>query len=197
MKKIGVFGGTFDPVHIGHIEKADEALLKLDLDSVLWVVSGEPWMKTGRPISAARHRVEMVKIAISGKADMEVSDIEITRGGPSHTVDTLLQLNKAYPENELTLLVGSDLIKKFDQWKSINTVLSLAKLAIFVRTENEIDLGNVQRLHPDANERISVLRGEIIEVTSSRIRELASRNESISPYVPKGIENYIIENKLY
>ena len=110
MKKIGIFGGTFDPIHNGHIYKAEEALAKLNLDELIWVVAGNPWMKSREPLSAAKHRLEMVNIAIQGKAKMKLTDIEVNLKGPTYTIDTLKDLTNRNPGDELVLLVGSDLI---------------------------------------------------------------------------------------
>ena len=192
MKKIGVFGGTFDPVHNGHIAKAEEALVKLQLDHVLWVVAGDPLMKSTEQLSHSRHRLEMVKIAINGKANMQLSDMEVTRKGQTYTVDTLKDLQRRNPQDELTLLIGSDLIEKFDQWKSHKLILSLAKLAIFTRTDSHRDINENSSLCKSSNHRTEFLSGPKIDISSTLIRETILHKLSVSKYVPKLIENYII-----
>jgi nicotinate-nucleotide adenylyltransferase len=197
MKKIGVFGGTFDPVHNGHISKAQEALVKLKLDQVLWVVAGDPWMKSSEPLSDAKHRLEMIKIAIDGNSQMQLSDMEIRRKGPTYTVDTLKDIQSRNPHDELTLLVGSDLIQNFDQWKSPDEIFSLAKLAIFTRTAGAGDTQKIVGLYKSKDHRLEILSGPTIDVSSTLVRKAVSRRLSISEYVPKAVEKYIIENKLY
>ena len=197
MKKIGVFGGTFDPVHNGHISKAEEAFVKLKLDQVLWVIAGDPWMKSTEQLSHSRHRLKMVKIAIEGKANMQLSDMEVSRKGPTYTVDTLKDLKRRNPQDELTLLIGSDLIEEFDQWKSNELILSLAKLAIFTRTDSRKEINEILGLSKIGDHRTEILSGPKIDISSTLVRETISHKLSVSKYVPKSVEKYIMQNKLY
>ena len=197
MKKIGIFGGTFDPIHNGHIYKAEEALAKLNLDELIWVVAGNPWMKSREPLSAAKHRLEMVNIAIQGKAKMKLTDIEVNRKGPTYTIDTLKDLTNRNPGDELVLLVGSDLIQEFDQWKYPDEILSLSKLAVFTRKTTVKDTWKMTDFYKTMGHKLEVLCGPIIDISSTAIRDRVISKASISEYVPKAIEKYIIENKLY
>ena len=197
MKKIGIFGGTFDPIHNGHIYKAEEALAKLNLDELIWVVAGNPWMKSREPLSAAKHRLEMVNIAIQGKAKMKLTDIEVNRKGPTYTIDTLKDLTNRNPGDELVLLVGSDLIQEFDQWKYPDELLSLSKLAVFTRKTTVKDTWKMTDFYKTKGHKLEVLCGPIIDISSTAIRDRVISKASISEYVPKAIEKYIIENKLY
>ena len=197
MKKIGIFGGTFDPIHNGHIYKAEEALAKLNLDELIWVVAGNPWMKSREPLSAAKHRLEMVNIAIQGKAKMKLTDIEVNRKGPTYTIDTLKDLTNRNPGDELVLLVGSDLIQEFDQWKYPYEILSLSKLAVFTRKTTVKDTWKMTDFYKTKGHKLEVLCGPIIDISSTAIRDRVISKASISEYVPKAIEKYIIENKLY
>ena len=197
MKKIGIFGGTFDPIHNGHIYKAEEALAKLNLDELIWVVAGNPWMKSREPLSAAKHRLEMVNIAIQGKAKMKLTDIEVNRKGPTYTIDTLKDLTNRNPGDELVLLVGSDLIQEFDLWKYPDEILSLSKLAVFTRKTTVKDTWKMTDFYKTKGHKLEVLCGPIIDISSTAIRDRVISKASISEYVPKAIEKYIIENKLY
>ena len=197
MKKIGIFGGTFDPIHNGHIYKAEEALAKLNLDELIWVVAGNPWMKSREPLSAAKHRLEMVNIAIQGKAKMKLTNIEVNRKGPTYTIDTLKDLTNRNPGDELVLLVGSDLIQEFDQWKYPDEILSLSKLAVFTRKTTVKDTWKMTDFYKTKGHKLEVLCGPIIDISSTAIRDRVISKASISEYVPKAIEKYIIENKLY
>ena len=197
MKKIGIFGGTFDPIHNGHIYKAEEALAKLNLDELIWVVAGNPWMKSREPLWAAKHRLEMVNIAIQGKAKMKLTDIEVNRKGPTYTIDTLKDLTNRNPGDELVLLVGSDLIQEFDQWKYPDQILSLSKLAVFTRKTTVKDTWKMTDFYKTKGHKLEVLCGPIIDISSTAIRDRVISKASISEYVPKAIEKYIIENKLY
>tara|TARA_Y100000590_G_scaffold218651_1_gene247692 strand:+ start:14356 stop:14955 length:600 start_codon:yes stop_codon:yes gene_type:complete len=197
MKNIGIFGGTFDPIHNGHIYKAEEALDKLKLDELLWVVAGNPWMKSRKPLSAAKHRLEMVSIAIEGKAKMKLSDIEVNRKGLTYTIDTIKEIKKTNPQDKLTLLIGSDLLKEFDHWKSPKEILSVSRIAVFTRAEIAKGTWQTEDFSKIKGHKVDILSGPIIDISSTFIRDKVMRKASISEYVPKAIEKYIIENKLY
>jgi len=115
--KIGVLGGTFDPIHKGHLIVAEEARNRLNLDEVLFVPAGEPWLKAGRPISDAEHRVQMVRLAIANKPYFKLSTMEIERPGPSYTVDTIAELQTQLDrEDELFFVLGWGNLVELPQW---------------------------------------------------------------------------------
>ena len=132
-ERIGVFGGTFDPVHIGHLVAAVNARHRLGLDRVLLVVANHPWQKHDRAVSAAAHRLEMVEAATAGVDGLEASAVEIERGGDSYTADTLETLAAARPAPELFLVVGADVVGDLPTWRRVEVVRSLATLAVVTR----------------------------------------------------------------
>lgn len=131
--RIGVFGGTFDPVHMGHLVAAVNARHALDLDRVLLVVAGQPWQKAPGPVAPARLRHEVVAAAVADQDGLEASDLEVTRGGPSYTADTLETLGRLYPGAELFLIVGADVADELDSWERIGACRPLATLVVVNR----------------------------------------------------------------
>ncbi|HEX7277494.1 MAG TPA: nicotinate-nucleotide adenylyltransferase [Acidimicrobiales bacterium] len=132
-QRLGVLGGTFDPVHVGHLAAAVNARAALHLDRVLLVVANQPWQKAGRPITAAEDRLAMVEAAVAGRPGLEASRLEIDRGGDTYTADTLEQLHAEDPERALYLVVGSDVAADLDSWERPDVVARLAILAVVGR----------------------------------------------------------------
>lgn len=131
--RIGVFGGTFDPVHVGHLVAAVNARHALDLDRVLLVVAGQPWQRSPGPVAPARQRQQVVAAAVAGQDGLEASDLEVTRGGPSYTADTLEALGRMYPGAELFLIVGADVADELDSWERAEACRALATLVVVNR----------------------------------------------------------------
>ncbi len=133
-ERIGVFGGTFDPPHVGHLVTAVGVRHALGLDRLLLVVANEPWQKVGsRPISPARDRMAMVEAAVAGVSGLEACALEIERGGPSYTADTLVDLGDRHPGAELVLVLGADAAAGLDTWERVEEVRALASLAVVDR----------------------------------------------------------------
>ncbi len=133
MKRLGVFGGTFDPPHVGHLVTAVNVLHELHLDRVLLVVANDPWQKAGLPVSPAADRLAMVEAAVADVGGLEATGIEIDRGGPSYTADTLAELHRREPEAELFLIMGSDAAHLLDTWERVEEVRDLATLVVVNR----------------------------------------------------------------
>lgn len=131
--RIGVFGGTFDPVHVGHLVAAVNARHALDLGRVLLVVANQPWQRTAGPLAAAADRLAVVAAAVADQDGLEASDLEITRGGPSYTADTLETLCGLFPEAELFLIVGADVADQLDTWERLDACRELATLVVVNR----------------------------------------------------------------
>jgi len=131
--RIGVFGGTFDPVHVGHLVAAVGVRHALRLDRVLLVVANQPWQKRDRGVSPAAHRLEMTAAAVAGVDGLEASDLEIERGGESFTADTLEALAAADPERELFVVVGADVVAELSSWRRADVAAGLATLAVVNR----------------------------------------------------------------
>lgn len=193
----GVMGGTFDPVHRGHIELAEHAQRQLGLDEVLWIPAGEPWRKGGRKLTAARHRLVMVEIAIEAEPTWSASTIEIDRPGPTYTVDTLEELHARNEPDRLTLIVGQDAVEDLPQWRRPDRIIALADLAVAVRGERKLSAAELDGLVPGLSRRVTWLDMPLLPFSSTQIRDLAARGLPLSGFVPEGVEAYIREHRLY
>ena len=182
--RIGLLGGTFDPIHNGHIAIAKTAIKQLKLDKLLLIPAGNPWQKS--EFSDSKHRLKMVKKAGNDLEKVEVSDIEVNKTGPTYTFETLQELHKKYPNSELILILGSDAIAGFDTWKEPNLVKTLARIYVVQRAGDFTQDWHFDRIQMPP-----------IEISSTEIRERVKNNESISELVPKSVNEYISANGLY
>jgi nicotinate-nucleotide adenylyltransferase len=193
--KLGVFGGTFDPVHVGHLVLAEAAREQLGLDQVLWMPAGDPWRKREQDVSQAKHRIELVRIAIADNPAFKLRTDEVVRQGPSYTVDTLSALKTEFHAH-LFLLIGEDALWDLPGWKSPEKIVRLATLAVAGRgaEQPQPDL-------PDPLVRMLArpvwIQMPRIEVSSTDIRRRTGACESIRYLVPAGVEDYIRQTGLY
>ena len=190
-ERLGVFGGTFDPPHIGHFVVAVNSLHALSLDRVLLVVSNVPWQKVGqRPVTPAEDRLAMVTAGIDDQVGLEASDLEIRLGGESSTVVTLGHLRRRDPHGQIFLIVGADAAAGLHTWRRHEELADLASLVIVERAGDdaaEIDWpGPVRRL-----------RVPRIDVSSSEVRRRISAGEPIDYLVPAGVASVVGERLLY
>jgi len=190
--KMGILGGTFDPPHFGHLVLAQELAEKLKLDKVLFIPSAVPPHKTGNNISSFKHRFDMTKRAISGNKLFSISDIELKREGPSYTVDTIKQLKRIYPQTQLFLLTGSDILEEILSWKDPQEIYELAKVVIGLRPGfDKIDQTN------EFGKRSQIIEITSLDISSTSIRHKMEMGESIRYLVPTEVEHYIRHQKLY
>ncbi|HEX7364363.1 MAG TPA: nicotinate-nucleotide adenylyltransferase [Dehalococcoidia bacterium] len=196
---IGVLGGTFDPVHSGHLVIAEEARLRFDLNKVLFVPAGQPWLKTNREITLAVHRVEMVKLAIAGNASFELLPIEIDRPGPSYSVDTVAALQqKLGPGAKIFFLIGWDSLAELPEWHDPARLIQLCKLVAVTRPGlSRPDLKSLETSVPGITQSVVWLDIPPINISSSDIRDRVVQGLSIHDLMPDNVESYIAENKLY
>jgi nicotinate-nucleotide adenylyltransferase len=190
--KIGVFGGTFNPPHLGHLIVAESARESLNLDRVLLIPCASPPHKSPGALADAHCRLEMVKLAASGNTHFEASDLEIERGGKSYTVDTLRALTVLYPHAELYLLIGIDNLLDLHTWKEPEEIISLSEVVAINRPG--FDPANVRK---DYLRRVTFLRYPSIDISSSEIRRKAKMGKSIKYLVPTAVESYILKHGAY
>ena len=197
--KIGVLGGTFDPVHVGHLVVAEEVRAQLELSEILFVPAGQPWLKANSPVSAAEHRVEMVRLAIWDKPYFRLSTMEVERTGPSYTVDTLLELQAQLgTETELLFILGWDNLDQLPQWREPARLIQLCRLVAVPRIGCPIpDLDSLDSVLPELSPRVILLGQPCIDISSSVIREKVAQGLSIHHLVPEPVEKYIKQHKLY
>ena len=199
--KIGILGGTFNPIHIGHLILAQSAVEAHDLAKVLFIPCGIPPHKDASSLIPAQDRMAMVQAAIEGDLRFEASDIEIRRSGISYAVDTVAQLRELYAEAEFFFIIGADTLSELHQWKSIYTLLSLCRFVAFGRPGFDAARLGREGLHldPPWPERLidSIATGRQVDVSSSDIRYRVAEGMSIRYWVPREVEMYIAEHGLY
>lgn len=190
--RTGIFGGTFDPVHNGHLAAAQAALELLGLERVMFVPAGRPPHKPGRRLTAARHRLAMVRLAVRGNRRFVVSRAEMGRHGPCFTADTLEGLDPTKGRARLHLLIGMDQAEMLDTWKRPEKIFALAEVDVLSRPGH-----SPQGIPPRWRGRVRIIEIPGLDISSSRIRLLVSRGRSIEYLVPKPVAGYIARHRLY
>ena len=196
-ERIGVFGGTFDPVHIGHLIVATELRFALALDRVLFVPAGRPPHKTGQEVSPDEHRLAMLELALADAPGFEISRVDIDRVGPSYTVDTLAILRQELDSAALVFLMGEDSLRDLPTWRDPNGIAKLAELGVARRPAVAYDLGEVLRAVPAARGRIHLVEVPEIGIAASDLRRRVASGHPISYQVPRTVESYIYEHGLF
>ena len=200
--RLGIFGGTFDPVHFGHLALAEECLAAANLDELWLVPAASPPHKCGKKLSRFDQRKEMLELAIAGNEKFKVEPMEADRPGPSFTIDTLEEIQKRKPNDELFLIIGGDSALEFSTWKDPAKIASLATIIVRIRpgfsmpTEQEFisRLGKELGVPPKV---IFVAGPPFLDVSSSLLKERVSNNKSIRYLLPRAVEVYIQQKKLY
>jgi len=194
---IGVLGGTFDPIHIGHLVIAEEARIKLGFHEVLFVPAGQPWFKRDRDITPAVHRLAMVRCAIADNPYFKICTLEVEQTGPSYTVDTLTMLQKQLgSETSLFFILGRDTLAELPLWKEPKKLVQLCRLVFPPRIGSK-DLRHLETAIPGLRDKIIQLDMPVIGISSSEIRQRISHGLPIHYLVPAEVEKYITENKIY
>ena len=197
--KIGIFGGTFDPIHLGHLMVAEEARVLLDLDEVIFIPAGQPWFKSEEYVTDMKHRLAMVECATAANPYFSVSDIETTRSGPTYTVETLKELRKNYScEDRLYFIIGVDSLRELDRWQHPEQLFELAKLVGVYRPGHEdFDPESLNVITPGASSNVVMLDGPLVEISATDLRHRVATGVSIRYRVPESVEAYIREHGLY
>ena len=196
---IGVLGGTFDPIHMGHLIVAEEAKVRLKLAEVLFVPAGLPWLRVNSPLSVAEHRVQMVRLAIGDKPYFKLSTTEIERAGPSYTVDTIAELKgQLGAEDELFFILGWDCLAELPKWREPSRLIAMCRLVAVPRVGSPApDLNSLEASIPGLVERVILLDKPRVDISASEIRDRVARGLSIEHLVPEPIARYIGEQGLY
>lgn len=194
----GVLGGTFDPIHYAHLAIAEAARERLGLDGILFVPAGVPPHKPERPITSAPARSAMVELAIADNPRFRLSRIELDRAGPSYTVDTIAELRRARPGDELTLILSAEALGGFLTWRDPERLVALCRIAVLPRAGYRIPgRAWVAEHFPGAEERFVFLDGPELSYSASYIRAEAAAGRSIRYLVPPAVDDYIREHDLY
>ena len=200
MTRIGVLGGSFDPPHVGHLAIAEEARLRLSLDRIVFVPAGLQWMKVGRDVASGEDRIQMVRLATASNAAFQVSDLEVTRPGPSYTVDTLTRLRQQEgADTDFTFILGQDAMADLLEWSRPEELIALCTLAVMPRVDAApLDLEGMERHLPGLRDRVVMLdEAPRLEISSSTLRARLGRGESVRYLVPDAVADYIEERGLY
>ena len=197
--KIGILGGTFDPIHNGHLKIAEAARKKLGLNEVYFMPAAKTPLKEGISISAVKRRVEMVRLAIAGKPHFKLSTIELDRPGPSYTADTIAELRKKLgAETELYFIIGWDSLSQFARWREPARIIRMCRLVAVPRPGYTMpDAKALEAAIPGMSESLIVLDKPEIAISATEIRERVARGQSIRRLVPEEVAGYIQKNGLY
>lgn len=196
---IGVLGGTFDPIHHGHIIVAKETIARLNLAEVLFIPAGQPWLKADSPISVAAHRVQMVHLAIAREPHFKLSTMEVERAGPSYTVDTIAELQAQLGRgDELFFILGWDNLAQFPKWREPARLIKMCYLVAVPRPGYPLpDLGSLEAAIPGLSQRLILLDEPEVDIGSTEIRERVGQGLSVRHLVPEAVDEYIRQHKLY
>ena len=197
--RVGLVGGTFDPIHVGHLAMGEEARVQLELDRVLFLPAGQPWMREGEQLTPARHRVEMVKLAISSNPYFQVCLEEIDRAGPTYTVDTLeALLEEMGTRTVIYFIVGQDAMRQFHRWKEPDRLLDLSHLVMVERPgHQDFNCAELTARFPAAKEKAQVLSMPLMGVSSTEVRRRAAAGVSLRYLIPEAVAEYIEKQCLY
>jgi nicotinate-nucleotide adenylyltransferase len=187
-------GGTFDPIHHGHLVAASEVQAWFDLDEVVFVPAGDPWQKSGRQVAPAEHRYLMTVIATASNPRFSVSRVDIDREGPTYTVDTLRDLKAAMPEAELYFITGADALADIFTWRAADDLFALAQFVGCTRPGHEMDEKTLGAIPAD---RVTMVEIPALAISSTECRARARRGEPVWYLVPDGVVQYIAKHHLY
>jgi len=196
--RIGIFGGTFDPPHLGHLILADEAYIQLQLDKLLWVLTPDPPHKLGQQISPVQQRLELVQAAIGDNPHFELSRVEMDRPGPHFAVDTVKLLQNQFFEAELFYLIGGDSLHDLVRWNwPRELVEAVAGLGVMRRPGDEIDLAALEKMLPGITPKINFIDSPLIDIASHEIRERIAAGKAYRYHLHPAVYDLIRQRKYY
>ena len=194
---IGVLGGTFDPIHRGHLALADAALAQLRLDEIIFMPAGEPWLKSGHPVTPASYRLAMVGLVVKDNPAFRVSSMEINRQGATYTVETLEALHDYYGQG-IHLIVGMDILDQFQKWKDPERILELCRLTVGKRAGwDNTAIHKFQEAFPKAVGKIDLLETELPDIGSTELRGRIAKGDRVKGEVATPVLDYIMKVGLY
>ncbi len=197
--KVGILGGTFDPIHNGHLIIGEYARTSLNLDKVIFIPSGKHPFKDNKEITNPEKRCKMIELAIKSNPFFQVSTIEIERTGINYTIDTIKYLNDKYKEDEIYFIIGSDILFQIEKWYKFKELVGLCKFILFYRLDKDEEktVEKLNELKTQYNMDINQIYSPIFPVSSTEIRQRVEDNISIKYLVEEKVEKYILENAIY
>ena len=196
---VGILGGTFDPVHSGHLILAEVAREQLNLNEVLFIPAGQPWLKVERTITPAEHRLQMLRLALDDTPYFRTSEMEIKRSGPTYTIDTIKALKERLSaEDELFFILGQDNLMQLPQWHDAPELIKLCYLVAAPRPGvKKPDLKALEAEIPGIRQRVMLMKEPLVDISATDIRERVARGLSVRHLVPEPVNKYIKEHQLY
>lgn len=196
-QRIGLLGGSFDPIHVAHLILASEALRQLDLHKVLFLPASRPPHKHDRDLTADEHRCAMIELAIAERSAFELSTADLIPGGPSYSADLVERIGDASPQAELFFIIGGDSLRDFHSWHEPHRITARATIVVAGRPGADYDLVTVLQQTPSLRGRLVELQSPLVEVSSTAIRQRIREHEIYWYQVPLAVERYISEHALY
>ncbi len=193
-RRVGVMGGTFDPIHHGHLVAAAEVQSWFDLDEVVFVPAGDPWQKSHRVVSPAEHRYLMTVVATASNPRFTVSRVDLDRGGPTFTIDTLTDLAKVHPDADLFFITGADALTDILGWRSSDELFGLAHFVGCTRPGYSMERSLLEAM---PRERVTLVEIPALAISSTECRQRTQRGEPVWYLVPDGVVQYISKHRLY
>ncbi len=197
MQRIGVFGGTFDPIHLGHLIIAEQCRHSLHLDAVWFVPAGDPPHKPDQALSPAAERVTMLELALAGRECFAIDFVDLERAGPSYTVDTLARLRLAHPDSEFAFIMGADSLMELHTWREPERIVALSEIAVARRPNVAIDETLAISRVPGLRGRLHIVDVPLIGISSRDLRRRVAAGEPIAFQVPDEVERHIRRQGLY
>lgn len=197
-QRIGIFGGTFDPPHVGHLILASEAHAQLHLTRLLWILTSIPPHKLDQPISSLEDRLAMLKLTLSDEPDFELSRVDMNRPGPHYTLDTLKLLARENPNADLIPLIGGDSLRDLPTWhRPADLIAACHQIGVMRRPGDSIELSALEKQIPGIAAKVRFIDAPLLEIASHEIRQRASEGLPFRYYLLPSVYNYIVEHRLY
>jgi len=197
-ERIGVFGGTFDPPHIGHLILAAEAVSQLHLTRLFWVLTPTPPHKLDQPITPLEHRLAMLNLILEKDLQFELSTIEMDRADPHYAADTMFLLAEQHPEATLVLLIGGDSLRDLPTWHlAPNLVAACHEIGVMRRPGDAIDLEALEARLPGVQAKLRFMEAPLLDIASSEIRRRVHQGQAFRYYLPPDVYNYILDKRIY
>jgi nicotinate-nucleotide adenylyltransferase len=196
--RLGILGGTFDPIHYAHLAIAEEARTQQALEPVIFVPAGQPPHKPDMAITPPHHRLAMLELALASNPHFIISRVDLERPGPCYTVDTLVLLREQWgPDAELHFIIGADSLREMHTWYQPRRIVDLARLVVAPRPGTSLDLAGLTSSLPGLPDRVDIIQVPLLEISGTTLRQRVRARRSVKYYLPEEVEAYILRHGLY